>query len=148
MPPIRRRTRLPHFEVPEGVYHVTWRLHRCQTPLSPDERTAVQSVIEQDGEVRCDLFAGVIMDDHVHVLFAPLRGATSMKLAAKWKSISAHWICARIGRTAPLWQRDSYQRLVRTAEQISSCRKYIIANPTRRWGEALKYRWVFPIRSV
>ncbi len=144
----RTRRHLPHFEVPEGVYHVTWRIQRDQLPMTSGERDITRAVLAHDAGSKCDLFAGVVMDDHVHVLFAPRRDTTSMKLVAAWKSISAHQICGAGARKAPFWQRESYQRLVRTPEGIKTCRAYILANPARRWGEGILYPWILPDERV
>lgn len=84
------------------------------------------------------------MDDHVHGLFRVHPDFTSMQVVAAWKSISAHRICGASSRLAPLWQRDSYQRWMRSDTQTAICAAYIEANPRRRWPRIASYPWLLP----
>ena len=53
-----------------ATYFVTWRLHPNQPLLQPEERTLVQTAILYFEGIRYHITAYVVMDDHVHVLFA------------------------------------------------------------------------------
>ena len=138
------REHLPHFELAGGTCHLTWRLHRDQPLLRPEERTTIREILRRDHLVRCEIFAAVVMDDHVHALVRPYEHSTSMQLAAAWKSISSHRLCRTGGRAAPLWQRDSYQRWLRHQGHLSICVQYIRDNPRRKWPGIEEYRWVLP----
>ncbi|HEY2139612.1 MAG TPA: DEAD/DEAH box helicase, partial [Chthoniobacterales bacterium] len=64
------RRRLPHFEKPWAIYAVTigTKLRRC---LSPVARTVVLDSLRHFHNERYELFAAVVMPDHVHFLFQP-----------------------------------------------------------------------------
>ncbi len=51
---------------------MTWRLVPSQAPLSEAERTLVYDAIMHFHGVRYEAVAGVVMDDHVHVLVHPI----------------------------------------------------------------------------
>ena len=88
------------------------------------------------------------MDDHLHVLTRPYHNATSMRLAAAWKSISSHQLCRAFGRIAPVWQRDTYQRWVRSPGLVANRAEHIRSNPRRRWPDMDHYPWVLPSVEV
>jgi len=82
------------------------------------------------------------MDDHIHVLFHPGDDRTSIEFLTSWKSHSSRIICRESGRVAPLWQRDFFQRWMRSPSHLAACATYIRANPQRRWPGIEKYPWV------
>ena len=135
---------MPRFEVPGGAVHLTWRLHRTQPSLTERERDIVCEVIAASKRFGCQVLAGVVMDDHVHVLFRPGADRSSMAFAGSWKSISANIICGTGPRRSPLWQRDSYQRWMRSPAQTTTCAAYIRDNPRRRWPGIKCYPWLLP----
>jgi putative transposase len=72
------------------------------------------------------------MPDHVHLFATP--DETSGTLSgwiSTWKSISARQIVAETGATAPIWQRDYFDRYLRTVESYSSKWDYVCNNPVR-----------------
>lgn len=129
---------------PGGTVHLTWRLHRDQPILSPAERTLVLNVIVRAEKFGARLRAGVIMDDHVHVLFCPGSERASMDFARTWKGESSRLICRDSTRTEPLWQRDSYQRWMRSEAHAATCAAYIRRNPFRRRPGITSYPWLLP----
>src|SRR6478735_4864259 len=94
-----RRTHISHFERFGGTCHITWRLHRNQKPLTTEERDAVLRILRHDAGQLVEIAAGVVMDDHVHLLFRPLEREASVRLLQKWKSISSHLITKSSPRT-------------------------------------------------
>lgn len=99
------------------------------------ERDAVAAIVERalqrfDGE-RYILDAFVIMPNHVHALVKPLPGHTLETITRSWKSFSAKEINRSIRRTGGLWQKESFDRLVRSRIQLASLRSYIAGNPLK-----------------
>lgn len=140
----RRRRHLTHFEVPGGICHVTWRLHRDQNVLSPEERTLVLGILKRAPEFGCTWHAAVVMDDHVHTLFAPGTTRTSADFVKSWKGTSGRSLIVHSSRTAPLWQAEYYQRWISSPNLIDICTSYILANPARKWPGTRDYPWVLP----
>ena len=66
------RRKLPHWRQENAAYFVTWRLAQGQPELDSTERDPVMEAIRKFDGRRYELAAYVIMDDHVHVLLAPL----------------------------------------------------------------------------
>ena len=127
-----------------GTCHVTWRLQRQQTLLSPDERAIVLDVLQRAAEFGCVWHAAVVMDDHVHALFAPGARLTSKEFVQAWKSASSHRMAKQSNRTAPIWQPEYYQRWISSPALIPICASYIRNNPRRKWPGIEGYAWVLP----
>lgn len=126
---------------------LSWRLHREQPPLRPEERELVIAVLRRTPTVDCWVRAAVVMDDHVHVLGRVVPGVTAGKLAQAWKSVSAHELVKLHGRVAPVWQRDYFDRWMRSGEQTAACARYVLDNPRRRWPDVERYPWVIDAKG-
>ncbi len=139
------RRRLPHWrlDAPRIVYFATWRLAEQQSGLSPPEREVVAGALRFWNGTRCLLSAWVVMDDHVHVVGAPLADVRLEQLLQSWKSFTAHQLAAG-GRRAPIWQDESFDRVVRNDSEMQRYVLYVCSNPLKRWPEAHEYRWVWP----
>ncbi|CAN5830956.1 transposase [soil metagenome] len=84
-----------------------------------------------DGQ-RYQLWAYVIMPNHVHVLFM-LKDVESLPAAVQgWKSVSSHLI-QKSGYCAlnPFWQPDYFDRLIRSPEHFHTVQTYIRENPMK-----------------
>jgi putative transposase len=76
----------------------------------------------------------VIMPDHVHFFCAPggEREPTSLSVfVAGVKMWSARSILAKTGRAPPLWQREFFDRLLRSNESYEEKWMYVRDNPVR-----------------
>jgi REP element-mobilizing transposase RayT len=71
----------------------------------------------------------VIMPNHVHVLLTPLRGVELEASLKALKGFTSREINRWIGSTGSLWQRDSYDRIVRDGEELGRIQDYIAGNP-------------------
>jgi REP element-mobilizing transposase RayT len=87
-----------------------------------------------DGQ-RYQLIAHVVMPNHVHLLLQPSDDHTLSKILHSIKSYTAHEINKRLNRDGELWQEESYDRIVRSPEELSHFCEYIRRNP-----EAAKVR--------
>lgn len=82
------------------------------------------------------------MDDHVHALVQLGPTQSTSRIVHTWKGVSAHRLTKEFGRLAPIWQRDYFDRSLRSPDSIERCVKYIAENPVRRWPETEAYRWL------
>ena len=80
-----------------------------------------------DGE-RYALDSFVVMPNHVHVLFAPMRGHDIAGIVKSWKSFSARQINVLSGGSGTLWQKNYWDTLIRNAKHHRRTRKYIFDN--------------------
>ena len=75
-----------------------------------------------------ELYAWVVMANHVHVLLRPLIPLHKARMNVK--SGSARAANAALGRTGmPFWQDESYDHWVRSDRERSSIIRYIHSNP-------------------
>ena len=112
--------------------------------LTHAERDCILEVMRKGQEFGCMFKAAVVMDDHVHALITPGPLATSARLVQAWKSASSHHLTRYFGRSAPVWQRDYYQRWISSPALIPICANYIRQNPQRKWPRIENYTWVLP----
>jgi REP element-mobilizing transposase RayT len=78
----------------------------------------------------CDLFAWVVMSNHVHVLLKPHKPLREITRAIKSTSArQANVILSSTGK--PFWQDESYDHWVRGEREFESIVRYIERNPVR-----------------
>lgn len=124
------RRNLPHIEKLSATYFVTFRT--LTIFLSPAARTiALGHCLFENGR-KIELYAAVIMPNHVHLLFTALEADEgepfSLADMKGIKGVSARRINQLLRRKGPLWQDESFDRVMR-AEEFEFKRNYIIANP-------------------
>ncbi|MEY2547636.1 MAG: ATP-dependent helicase RecG, partial [Verrucomicrobiota bacterium] len=133
------RRRLPHFEKPWAIYAVTIGT-KSRRVLSPDARSIVLNALRHFHNERYELFGACVMPNHVHFLFQPWpkeKGSDnddtvfwSLKdLLHSIKSFSAHEINASEKKTGAVWERESFDRYVRSDSDLEEKFQYIMRNP-------------------
>jgi len=125
-----------------AIYFVTWRLHKKQSELIPEERSEVVAAIRHFDGFRYEIEAYVVMDDHAHVLVNPLESNSVETIVHSWKSFTAHKLQRAFGRRGPIWQDEYYDRIVRDENELIEKVGYILRNPFRRWPDVAEYAWV------
>jgi replication-associated recombination protein RarA len=63
------------------------------------------------------------------VLVCPLETHTLSEITQAWKSTTAHRVNKLLGRSGTFWQKESFDHIVRSAEQAQKFRNYIQENP-------------------
>jgi REP element-mobilizing transposase RayT len=175
---IKSRGRLPHWQVDDAVYFVTFRLRdalprdiarslfierdRMLRNASTDAERArldqafgvrldsyldhgygscilrehgdlVASALQHFDRSRYELHAWCVMPNHVHVMVHI--GVDVPDILHSWKSYTAH----RMNRGV-VWQREYFDRVVRSPAEFNDTRQYIHANP---YKAGLKnWKWV------
>ncbi|MBI4964717.1 MAG: transposase [Desulfomonile tiedjei] len=136
------RGKLPHWRMDGSTYFVTWRLAASQSSLEYEERTIVADAIKHFAGERYDLLAYVVMDDHVHVVVAPVQGFSLQKILHSWKSFTASCLQKDFRRVGAVWQDEYFDRIVRDQKELMEKLNYILDNPARKWPELEEYMWV------
>ena len=77
-----------------------------------------------DGD-RYHLGEWVIMPNHVHVIVTPLGNHTLSQITHSWKSFTANQINKYLNRRGQLWQKESYDQIVRSAQHLERVQIYI-----------------------
>jgi REP element-mobilizing transposase RayT len=129
------RRDLPHIQRPGSTYFVTF--CTAQVVLPPAARQIVLGALHHWNHERYDLRACVIMPDHVHAILTPLKRPDQQgwydlgRLLHGVKSWSANAVNRRLERRGPLWQPESFDRVVRSEREMLEKWSYVRANPWR-----------------
>jgi REP element-mobilizing transposase RayT len=114
-------------------------------------RDIVLSCCLHDCGTKYNLHVAVIMPDHVHIIFTPLideQRLLAIPMAEIMKGIkgsSAHAINHRLARRGTIWQEESFDHVLRSAESLDRKIVYVLENPIRSslaadWHD---YRWLW-----
>ena len=94
----------------------------------------VQKVIRHFDGDRYRIYGCVVMPNHVHVCFTPLRGNVVATIIKSWKSFSSRQINECLGRNGAVWQKEYFDRYVRSWGHFERIMRYIKRNdPRRAW---------------
>jgi putative transposase len=96
---------------------------------------------------RCELDCYVVMPNHVHAVVRPLQPATDSleKILRSWKGASSRWINELLGQSGALWQRESFDRIIRDEEHLWRVVQYIGSNPRKAGLAATEFSlWIRP----
>jgi REP element-mobilizing transposase RayT len=125
------RKHLPHILVPGSAYFLTFRLSGKQArQLAPAEREAVIDHIGCVAPGNC--LAWVVMPDHVHLLYQSHKDEDLRRTLKGLKGASARTLTTRFGRSAPVWQAETFDRIVRDERELQETWKYLEHNPVRK----------------
>ena len=72
-----------------------------------------------------------VMPNHVHVLLRPNAGFELEDMLHSIKSFTANRINKIVGEEGPLWQKESYDHIVRDGEELRLIQNYIRSNPEK-----------------
>ena len=87
----------------------------------------MESLLFFNGD-RCWNGDSVVMPNHVHALIAPRSGFDLEKITQSIKRYAAREINKVLHKEGQLWQKDSYDHIVRGVEELRAFRKYIVKN--------------------
>ncbi|HVG25337.1 MAG TPA: transposase, partial [Thermoanaerobaculia bacterium] len=115
------RQRLPHLVKRDRTYYVTF-CTRDREVLSPAARDVVLATCMALHDVLCWFDSVVVMPDHVHLIAVPFDSTNTATVVGRVKGRSAYDINRQLARGGPLWQRDSFDRIVRSDENLQKKR--------------------------
>jgi REP element-mobilizing transposase RayT len=144
--------RLPHWTPENTTIFVTWRLAGTRPTPTPaagprwliEPRIAAifaEALVHGDKVRRSyDLVAWVVMPNHVHVVMDPVIPLSGIM---RWlKAATANRANKLLGRTGtPFWQREYYDRWIRSEKELSSVIAYVEDNPVRSGLAASPEEW-------
>ncbi len=114
-------------------------------PTCGDGGTAALACWE-NRKVGWRLHAAIVMPDHVHLLLTPAEVKSGgwvplSKIMQGVKSVTSHRINKRRGRKGPLWQDESYDRVIRDEDEFNNKLKYICENAAKAGlaGDSFEY---------
>jgi RecG-like helicase/REP element-mobilizing transposase RayT len=132
------KRRLPHFDRPWGVYAITIS-SRHRNMLSPAARTIVLNALRHFHDKRYELYAVCVMPDHTHLLLQPWPKEfdanndpvfwSVAELMQSIKSFTAHEINKLQKTRGLVWEKESFDRLIRSECDLAEKFHYILRNP-------------------
>ena len=145
----RYRRRLPHLQKDDSPLFVTF----CTGPGIPLPGNARDLVLEhclREDNRRIHLYAVVVMPDHVHLLFHPLKDNHGwafplVDIMQCMKGATAHRVNKLLQRSGLVWQEESFDHVLRSDESLKEKAEYIRQNPVRRGlvKRPEDYRWLW-----
>lgn len=166
---IRESGTLPHWDLEEGLYFVTFRLAdslplsllKKHTKLDDARRREIEVALDRGlgacylrdprvAEIVCDalhyldgkaftLDAWCIMPNHVHLVFRLNQGRELWKVMHSLKTYTARRANKALGRGGPFWQPEYFDRLIRRGT-YDRIVDYVISNPEK--AGLKNWRWV------
>lgn len=128
------RHHLPHWQIGGSTYFVTFRSARGELSL-PALRAMKQHLIAGHGPTHSLIFA-VLMPDHVHLLLRPKevfpgRWQDLGKIMQSIKGGGARRINIALGTDGEVWQKESFDRIIRSEADFDAKYNYMYENPKR-----------------
>ena len=168
---------LPHFDSPETVQFVTFRLADSlpravvEALTSQDEAILridreldnglgacwlgradvaelVQSAILHFDSDRYRILAWCIMPNHVHVIVEPFEGQRLGAILHSWKSFTANKANLLTQRTGAFWHDDYFDRYMRDENHLIKTIHYVEQNPVKAGLVDAAEHWVWSSASL
>jgi REP-associated tyrosine transposase len=142
------RRDLPHFQQGGSTYFITFRLFKPETavPLTGEEREVVKQAILALHERMWRVHMLTVMANHAHILATPLRQAPGKwyglsVILQRVKGGSAYRINTHRQTTGQLWQRESFDRIIRNETEYLEKATYILNNAVK--AEIVEDGWTY-----
>ena len=98
------------------------------------------------------------MPDHAHMILTPLTDETQRmifrltEIMKVIKGASSHAINRQLHSNGPVWQEESFDHVLRSAESLDAKIDYILQNPVRkgivRVASQYPWSWSEPVKSA
>jgi len=138
------RRHLPHLEKDDRTYFVTFATAQ-RFVLAEEARDIALACCVHDHRLTFWLHAAVVMPDHVHILFSPYEEWSLDRIMKRIKGVSSRRINLIMNRRGTLWQDESFDRILRSTEDVRRKSDYIAENPVRKGivENVEDYRWLW-----
>ncbi len=131
------RRNLPHLQRDAKRHFVTF-VTKDRRILPEWARDIVLDSIRHDDALRYNLDAAVVMPDHAHLILTPgideqrQRVMPLFEIMKAIEGASARKINQRLEHHGAIWQEESFDRGLRSAEDTNAKLLYVLENPVRR----------------
>ena len=112
--------------------------------LAGEDALRILSEVWRNSAAHDDWYVGrfMLMPDHVHFFARSAREAkTRAEWCKAWKSISSRRIIKALNTSPPIWQADTFDHILRSADSYSEKWEYVSANPVRAGFVAKAELW-------
>ena len=130
------RRNLPHIQAADKPIFVTFST-RDRWELPQSVRRIVLEHCTHDHKIKYYLHGAVVMPDHVHIILSSLLDPTGnvfglAEIMNGIKGASAHSLNRALARKGHVWQEESFDRVLRSDENLRKKVEYICQNPVRK----------------
>jgi len=160
------RRRLPHLQKADAALFVTFCTGGRMVLPEPARDLVLAHCFREAGilavagegarptsAARIRLHAVVVMPDHIHLLLTPLRNEQGwpfplVDILQRVKGATAHRINKLLHRSGPVWEKESFDHVLRSDESLKEKCEYIRQNPVKaglvKNPESYRWLWVEP----
>lgn len=112
---------------------------------NPEYAQLVHASLQHGQTRKYFLGCSVVMANHCHLVIRPNENVELEQILGAIKGYTAREINQRRGRSGPLWEEESYDRIVRDEEHLYRVIQYIGRNPTKCGLPASDaFLWIHP----
>ena len=125
------RQRLRESDGPSEIAHATDfepTMGSCLLKI-PELAAVVENSLLHFQADRYALNAWCVMPNHVHAIVTPLGEHRLSRILQSWKGFSAHTINRKLNRSGHVWQKESFDHIVRDEECFEKFVAYTESNP-------------------
>jgi len=124
------RRNLPHWTADGCTYFVTF--YTRKTVFNENEQRIILSHIKEGDGIFYNCYAVIVMPDHVHLLLRPNEKISLSRIMHGIKGVSAHKINLYRNTRGAIWQKESYDRIVRDEKEFDEKLNYMYNNPIKK----------------
>jgi REP element-mobilizing transposase RayT len=110
---------------------------------APELAEIVETALLHGVGIEYELFAWVVMPNHVHALIAPSAGNRLADIVQAWKSWTAKAINRQRGASGMVWQQEYFDRFIRDERHFAAALAYIEENPVKAGLASKPSDWRF-----
>lgn len=134
---------LPHWKLKGATYFITF--NTKESTLSKQEQKLVLQHIKNGNNKYYNLYAAVVMPDHVHLILLPNNTYDLAQILKGIKGASARKINQKRKSSGPIWMQESYDRIIRDENEFLEKMNYIVNNPVKKGlaDNPLKYHGLY-----
>lgn len=120
---------LPHWSVEGATYYITFCLKSGS--LSDQDLEIVLTQVKSGHGKFYELTAVCVMPDHVHLILCPRQSRSVSEITRGIKGVSSRKINQARGTRGALWQEESWDRILRSEEELYEKLNYMLMNPMK-----------------
>ena len=148
------RRNLPHYQSDYKPHFVTF-VTKGRRQLPGWARQIVLDSCIHGHDRKYNLRVALVMPDHAHLILTPLTDSQGLRMFSLHeilqaiKAFSARRINEQLGRRGQVWQRESFDHVLRCSESLDAKIAYVLANQVRaglvNLPEEYSWKWQKPV---
>lgn len=122
------------YSLPNSCYYITTSTYDRRRILANEKvcKILFDSLYFLEEKGRIKAICGIVMPDHIHVVFQLMEGQNLSKVMKDFKSFTSHKINKLLNRKGFVWQEQYYDHNIRSYENLEKIVQYCHENPVRK----------------